>query len=143
MAAAWIQHASCTHPIAGCRDRSRIVGRQRYPNQVSARAHWCSNTKAMPDRQRQGFFSRFPKKLSKQGLPRLRNYNTLGKSGHRAPAWIIHKWASFFGQSAVISSSQSISLALCLDSLSQIDAVRSLQCRHKVAQLQRVRRRTL
>ena len=87
-AAAWIQHTSCTHPIAGCGDRSRIVGRQRYsgrrPYQVSARlyqecqavswsrAHWCSKTKAMPDRQRQGFFSRVPKKLSKQGFPRLR-----------------------------------------------------------------------
>ena len=28
---AWIQHTSCTHPIAGCWERSRIVGRQRYP----------------------------------------------------------------------------------------------------------------
>ena len=87
-AAAWIQHTSCTHPIAGCRERSRIVGRQRYsgrrPYQVSARlyqecqavswsrAHWCSKTKAMPDRQRQGFFSRVPKKLSKQDFPQLR-----------------------------------------------------------------------
>jgi hypothetical protein len=100
-AAAWIQHTSCTHPIAGCRERSRIVGRQRYPGrrpyQVSARvyqecqavswsrAHWCSKTKAMPDRQRQGFFSRVPEKLAKQGFPRLRNYNTFAKSRHFAP----------------------------------------------------------
>jgi hypothetical protein len=39
----------------------------------------------MPDRQRQGFFSRVPKKLAKQGLPRLRNYNTFGNCGHFAP----------------------------------------------------------
>jgi hypothetical protein len=80
-AAAWMQHTSCTHPIAGCRDRSRSVGRQRYSGRclyqglyhprgcqsVSwSRSHWCSKTKAMPDRQRQGFFSRVPKKLSKQ-----------------------------------------------------------------------------
>jgi hypothetical protein len=39
----------------------------------------------MPDRQRQGFFSRVPKKRSKQGFPRLRDYNTFAKSRHRAP----------------------------------------------------------
>jgi hypothetical protein len=44
--------------------------------------------------------------------------------------------AIFLGHSAVSSSSQSVSLALCLDSLSQIDAARSLQCRRKVARLQ-------
>jgi hypothetical protein len=61
-AGAWTQHISCTHPIAGCRDRSRIVGRQRYSGrwlyQVSprrlyqecqaaswSRGHWCSKTK--------------------------------------------------------------------------------------------------
>lgn len=127
MAAAWIQHTSCTHPIAGCRERSRIVGRQRYPGrrpyQVSARlyqecqavswsrAHWCSKTKAMPDRQRQGFFSRVPKKLAKQGFPRLRNYNTLAKSRHRAPHVSFMLCAIYFGHSAVISSSQSVSSA--------------------------------
>jgi len=39
----------------------------------------------MPDRQRQGFFSRVPEKLAKQGFPRLRNYNTFAKSRHFAP----------------------------------------------------------
>ena len=83
-AAAWIQHTSCTHRIAGCRDRSRIVGRQMYSarrlyrlyqdprgcQSVSgSRAHWCSKTKAMPDRQRQVYFSRVPKKRSKQEAP--------------------------------------------------------------------------
>jgi hypothetical protein len=84
-AAAWIQHASCTHPIAESRDRSRIVGRQTYSarrlyqmysarrlyhprgcQSVScSRSHWCSKTKAMPDRQRH----RVPKKLSPSPNP--------------------------------------------------------------------------
>jgi hypothetical protein len=38
-------------------------------------------------------------------------HNTFGKSGHRAPHWSLILCADFFGQSAVISSSQSTSLA--------------------------------
>ena len=124
--AAWIEHTSCTHRIAECRDRSRIVGRKRYSGRCLyrlyqdprgcqagswSRSHWCSKTKAMPDRQRQGFFSRVPKKLSKQGFPQLRDYNTLAKSWHRAPHGSFMLCASFFGHSAVSSSSQSMTLA--------------------------------
>ena len=89
-AAAWIQHTSCTYPIAGCQDRSRIVGRQRYSGrclyQVSARLLVSRSlmqqdkSNARPTTAR--LFLPVPKKLSKQGFPRLRNYNTLGKSGH-------------------------------------------------------------
>jgi hypothetical protein len=75
---AWIravpfeQHTSCTHRIAWCRDRSRIVCRQTFAGrrlyiQDHPSAWRCSKTKAMPGRQRQRFFS-CVQKLPKQGF---------------------------------------------------------------------------
>ena len=100
--AAWIAHTSCTHHIAGCRDRSRIVGRKRYPGRCLyrlyqdpkgcqaptgswSRSDWCSKTKAVPDRQRQGIFSRVPKKLSKQVSHSCAIITPSPNPWHRAP----------------------------------------------------------
>ena len=88
-------------PIAGCRERSRIVGRQRYPGrrpyQVSARvyqecqavswsrAHGVQQDKSNARPTTARFLFPRPKKRAKQGFPRLRNYNTFAKSRHFAP----------------------------------------------------------
>src|SRR5262249_3394005 len=50
-------------------------------------------------------------------------YSTLGKSGHRAPHWSLMLPAIFFGQSAVISSSQN---HLSLDSKGKLPILFSL-----------------
>ena len=119
--AAWIQNTSCTRRIAGCRDRSHIVGRQRYSGrslnclyqdprgcQVLSwvRSHWCSKTKAMPDRQRQGFFPVSQKSYQNKVSHSYPDYNTFAKSGHRAPHGSFILCAIFFGPREVHRANQ-------------------------------------
>jgi glucan phosphoethanolaminetransferase (alkaline phosphatase superfamily) len=56
------------------------------------------------------------------------SYNTFGKSGHIAPHWSFILCADFFGQSAVISSSQSTTCiaVLCFVFVSSFTLIQSL-----------------
>ena len=127
-AAAWIQHTSCTHPIAGCRDtkpycrQAKISGRRLYQAVCStvsgvakqylglaligaARQKQCQTDNGKVS------FPASQKSYQNKVSHGCCDYSTLGKSGHRAPHGSFILCAIFFGHSAVSSSSQSMSLA--------------------------------